>query len=54
LFDKIKKRNEVLTRAVETHASSDIKNDPSDGEQDPPAVVPIELCEGARGISGKA
>ena len=51
---KKKKDNEVLTWAVETLASSDIKNDPSDGEQDPPAVMPIELCEGARGICGEA
>jgi len=54
MLDKIEKSNEMLTRAVETLASSDIKNDPSDGEQDPPTVVPIELCEGARIICGKA
>jgi hypothetical protein len=55
VLEKIEKKgNEVLTWAVETLASSDVKNDPSDGEQDPPAVVPIELCKGPRGICGKA
>ena len=44
----------MLTWAVKTLAPSDIKDKPSDGEQDPPAVVSIELCEGARGICGKA
>jgi hypothetical protein len=44
----------VLTWAVETLASSDIKNDPSDGEQDPPVVVPVELCECAWAICGEA
>jgi len=55
LLEKIetKKKGLLLTWAVETLASSDIKDDPSDGEQDPPAVVPIELCESARGICGE-
>jgi hypothetical protein len=40
----------VLTWAVESLSTSDVKHDPSNGEQNSPTVVPIELCEGARGI----
>ena len=34
-------------------STSDVKHDPSNGEQNSPTVVPIELCEGARGVRGE-
>ena len=40
----------MLTWAIKTFSPSDIKNHPGDGEQGPPTVVPVELCESARGI----
>ena len=43
----------MLTGAVESFGSGDIKHDPSDGKQNPSTVVPVELCEGARGICGE-
>jgi hypothetical protein len=43
----------VLTGAVEPSGSGDIKHDPSNGKQSPSTVVPVELCECARGIRGE-
>lgn len=46
-------RHRALTWAVEPLGASDIKHDPGNGEQNPPAVLPVEICEGARGIRRK-
>ena len=43
----------MLTWTVEPPSTSDVEHDPSNGEQNSPTVVPIELCEGARGIRGE-
>ena len=40
----------MLTWAIETSACGDVKHGPSDGEQNPPAVVTTELCERERRI----
>jgi hypothetical protein len=53
LSSRRSKRQRTLTWAVEPLASGDIKHGPSDSKQDPPTVVPIKLCEGARGIRRK-
>ena len=39
-----------LTRAIESPSSSDVEHSAGDGEQDPPAVLAVELGERVRGV----
>ena len=39
-----------LTWAVEPPSCGDVKHGAGDGEQDPPAILSVELYEGARGV----
>jgi hypothetical protein len=40
----------VLTWAVESPACGNVKHGPGNGEQNPPAIMAVELCECARDV----
>jgi hypothetical protein len=43
----------VLTWAVKPPACGDVKHSTGYGEQDPPAILAVKFCEGARGVRGE-